>query len=60
MMKLLTLNVHAWLEVAQIPKIYALAHEIVQRDVDVVCLQEVNQFIESPIVDDVAGVAASR
>ena len=56
MMKLLTLNVHAWLEVAQIPKIYALAHEIVQRDVDVVCLQEVNQFIESPIVDDVAGV----
>ena len=57
MMKLLTLNVHAWLEVAQIPKIYALAHEIVQRDVDVVCLQEVNQFIESPIVDDVAGVA---
>ena len=57
MIKLLTLNVHAWLEVAQIPKIYALAREIVQRDVDVVCLQEVNQFIESPIVDDVAGVA---
>ncbi|MBZ8176619.1 endonuclease [Corynebacterium sp. 3HC-13] len=47
-MKLLTLNTHSWLEVHQIPKLYALAKEILQENVDVVVLQEVNQFPATP------------
>lgn len=51
-MKLLTLNVHSWLEVHQIPKIYELAHFIVSESVDVVALQEVNQFRHSPLAGE--------
>lgn len=51
MLKLLTLNTHAWLEVHQVPKIYELAQFIVREQVDVVALQEVNQFVHSPVVD---------
>ena len=47
-MKLLTLNTHSWLEEHQIPKIDALAQALVQHNIDVVCLQEVNQFQRSP------------
>lgn len=54
-MKLLTLNLHGWLEVHQIPKIYELAQFIAQQQVDLVALQEVNQFIHSPIVSQPAG-----
>lgn len=50
-MKLLTLNTHSWLEVHQIPKIYELAQFIAQEKIDVVALQEVNQFIHSPVTE---------
>ncbi|MDO4822121.1 MAG: endonuclease/exonuclease/phosphatase family protein [Rothia sp. (in: high G+C Gram-positive bacteria)] len=54
-MKLLTLNTHSWLEVHQIPKIFELAQFIVREQVDVVALQEVNQFVGSPVVDTPLG-----
>ncbi|WHS51008.1 endonuclease/exonuclease/phosphatase family protein [Rothia sp. SD9660Na] len=54
-MKLLTLNTHSWLEVHQIPKIFELAQFIVREQVDVVALQEVNQFVESAVVDTPLG-----
>ncbi|APT85282.1 endonuclease/exonuclease/phosphatase family protein [Corynebacterium aquilae] len=47
-MKLLTLNAHAWLESEQVDKIARLAEFIVDRDVDVVALQEVNQLRRAP------------
>lgn len=47
-MKLLSLNTHSWLEPLQLAKIETLARAIVERDVDVVCLQEVNQYHSSP------------
>ncbi|WP_237200278.1 endonuclease/exonuclease/phosphatase family protein [Rothia nasimurium] len=54
-MKLLTLNTHSWLEVHQISKIYELARFISQEGIDVVALQEVNQFIHSPALESPAG-----
>ncbi|MBF0751434.1 MULTISPECIES: endonuclease/exonuclease/phosphatase family protein [unclassified Pasteurella] len=44
-MKLLTLNVHAWLEDNQAEKIAILAQTIVEKGYDIVALQEVNQLI---------------
>lgn len=55
MLKLLTLNLHSWLEIHQISKIYQLAQFIAAEKVDVVALQEVNQFIHSPRLSDPAG-----
>lgn len=49
-MKLLTLNVHAWLEENQLEKINILAEQIAKESYDVVALQEVNQLITSKIV----------
>lgn len=48
-MKLLTLNVHSWLEIHQIPKIYELAQFVVREGIDLLALQEVNQFMHSPL-----------
>lgn len=50
-MKLLTLNTHSWLEIHQVAKIYELAQFIAQNKIDVVALQEVNQFIHSSVVE---------
>lgn len=44
-MKLLTLNVHAWLEDNQAEKITILAQTIVEKGYDIVALQEVNQLM---------------
>ncbi|MBF0715475.1 endonuclease/exonuclease/phosphatase family protein [Gemelliphila palaticanis] len=49
-MKLLTVNVHAWLEENQLEKIDILAKRIAEESYDVVALQEVNQLISSKIV----------
>ncbi|MFW0111066.1 endonuclease/exonuclease/phosphatase family protein [Rothia sp. CCM 9416] len=56
-MKLLTLNTHSWLEIHQVSKIYELAQFIVQQKIDAVALQEVNQFIHSPILEHPLGYA---
>lgn len=49
-MKLLTLNVHAWLEDNQAEKIAILAQTIVEKGYDIIALQEVNQLITAPTI----------
>ena len=44
-MKLLTINVHSWLEENQLEKLNILAKTIVEKKYDVVAMQEVNQLI---------------
>lgn len=46
-MKLLTINVHAWLEEQQDEKLAILAQTIAQNSYDVIALQEVNQLVSS-------------
>lgn len=49
-MKLLTINVHAWLEDKQEEKIEELARTIAEKDYDLIALQEVNQSMNAPYV----------
>ncbi|HFI0148226.1 TPA: endonuclease/exonuclease/phosphatase family protein [Streptococcus suis] len=49
-MKLLTVNVHAWLEENQDQKLDILAQTIAQKQYDVIALQEVNQLMTSTLV----------
>lgn len=49
-MKLLTINVHAWIEKNQMEKIDILAKTIAEKDYDVIAMQEVNQLMESKVV----------
>ena len=42
-MKLLTINVHAWIEENQDEKMETLAKVIAEKDYDVIAMQEVNQ-----------------
>lgn len=49
-MKLLTLNVHAWLEENQQEKIEILARTIAEKNYDLIALQEVNQLIKAPFI----------
>jgi len=49
-MKLLTLNVHAWLEANQAEKIEILADTIVEKGYDIIALQEVNQLMSAPAI----------
>ncbi len=49
-MKLLTINVHAWLEEKQDEKLDILAKTIAEKAYDVIALQEVNQLITADFV----------
>ena len=49
-MKLLTLNVHAWLEANQAEKIEILADTIVEKGYDIIALQEVNQLMSASAI----------
>lgn len=55
-MKLVTLNMHSWLEIHQIPKLYRIADTILSEGVDVLALQEVNQFPATPETPDSPGL----
>lgn len=46
-MKLLTLNTHSWMEENMEAKCAALVERIVKQDYDLICLQEVNQLINT-------------
>lgn len=50
-MKLLTLNSHAWREENSDEKIAYLAKTIVERDYDIIALQEVNQMLDAPLIE---------
>lgn len=55
-MKLLTLNVHAWMEENQLEKLKQLAAFIDEQQFDVIALQEVNQSMEeAPLSPDELG-----
>ncbi|MCF4007315.1 endonuclease/exonuclease/phosphatase family protein [Corynebacterium uropygiale] len=58
-MKLVTLNMHSWLESYQIPKLYRIADTILREGVDVIALQEVNQYPETPKAPVSPGLAFS-
>lgn len=49
-MKLLTLNVHAWLEVDQMKKLDQLIDRLVEANYDVIAFQEINQAILDPTI----------
>ena len=51
-MRLLTLNTHSWREENSEHKIAHLAQVIVERDYDVIALQEVNQMTDTPLMAD--------
>lgn len=50
-MKLLTINVHSWLEENQLEKLNILAKTIVEKKYDVIAMQEVNQLISSELIE---------
>lgn len=50
-MKFLTLNTHSWMEVNPLDKLDDLCEAILRHSFDVIALQEVNQLIAAPLVD---------
>lgn len=50
-MKLLTLNAHAWREENSDKKIAYLAKTIIEKDYDIIALQEVNQMTDAPFIE---------
>ncbi|MBE6022994.1 MAG: endonuclease [Cellulosilyticum sp.] len=51
-MKVLTLNAHAWREENSDEKIIYLAAIIIEKDYDIIALQEVNQMTDAPLIDN--------
>lgn len=49
MTKLLTLNTHSWMEANALKKLFDLAEHILAEKYDIICLQEINQLIESEL-----------
>lgn len=47
--RFLTLNTHSWMEVNSLKKLFDLGEYILEKDFDVVCLQEINQGIDSEL-----------
>lgn len=50
-MKLLTLNCHSWQEDNQLEKLDIIANDIIEKQYDVVALQEINQLIKSKTIE---------
>ena len=51
-MRLLTLNTHSWREENSYEKIVYLAEAIIEKDYDMIALQEVNQMTDEPLMAD--------
>ena len=49
-MKFLTLNTHSWMEKEAEEKFNLLLQDILDKNYDLICFQEVNQEITSPVV----------
>lgn len=52
MAKCLTLNTHSWMEVNALKKLVDLAEHIMAEKYDIICLQEINQLIESEVASE--------
>lgn len=50
-MKFLTLNTHSWMEKEAEEKFQILLEDILEKDYDLICFQEINQEITSPEVE---------
>ena len=50
-MKFLTLNTHSWMEKEAEEKFQLLLQDILEKDYDLICFQEINQEITSPEVE---------
>ena len=50
-MKFLTLNTHSWMEKEAEEKFQILLEDILEKDYDLICFQEINQEITSPVVE---------
>ena len=50
-MKFLTLNTHSWMEEDAEGKFQTLKEQILKAQYDIICFQEVNQEIETSVVD---------
>ncbi len=50
-MKFLTLNTHSWMEKEAEEKFQLLLEDILEKDYDLICFQEINQEITSPEVE---------
>ena len=48
-MKFLTLNTHSWMEENHQQKFEDLAKDILDKQYDIICFQEINQEIQSPL-----------
>ncbi|MBG9367493.1 endonuclease/exonuclease/phosphatase family protein [Streptococcus sp. NLN64] len=60
MAKFLTLNTHSWMEEEPEKKLADLVQQIVREEYDVICLQEVNQEINSSPAEEVAGYVVAQ
>lgn len=52
MAKFLTLNTHSWMEANALKKLVDLAEHILAEKYDVICLQEINQLIDSELTEE--------
>jgi len=50
-MKFLTLNTHSWMEKEAEEKFQILLEDILEKDYDLICFQEINQETTSPKVE---------
>ena len=50
-MKFLTLNTHSWMEKEAEEKFQLLLQDILDKDYDLICFQEINQEMTSPEVE---------
>ena len=50
-MKFLTLNTHSWMEKEAEEKFQILFQDILDKDYDLICFQEINQEMTSPEVE---------
>ncbi|KHD44726.1 endonuclease/exonuclease/phosphatase family protein [Streptococcus hongkongensis] len=52
MAKCLTLNTHSWMEVNALKKLVDLAEHIMAEKYEIICLQEINQLIDSEVANE--------
>ncbi|MFS1664077.1 endonuclease/exonuclease/phosphatase family protein [Streptococcus sp. zg-JUN1979] len=57
-MKCLTLNAHSFREELPLKRLFDLAEHILEVDYDVICLQEINQALSTPVAKDLSHFTA--
>lgn len=57
-MKVMTLNTHSWMEDDPEKKFAQLVKFLAQESCDLICLQEVNQLLDSPLAEKIPGYVA--